>query len=302
MTRLRFQPEGGALATADAEGDEGAGLFFFMELGKGGLDEAGASGSNGVAEGDGTAALVEDFWRDFAESLGEASLDGVFFFFEGFEAGESLRGEGFVDFDEIGVGEAEASAFVGGGGRLHGAESHAFGVAASVSVVDEPPDRGETVSFGGFFGADEEGYRAVGDLRGVASGDGAGIFFKNGTQAGQFFGRGICARPVVLRDGFSSDMEWGDFGGARFGLGEGFLVRKSGEGVLLFARNVKFTSENFGGLAHVEARNGIAEADLKADNGMEKFVGAQRGEGFEFVRKRFGAAELGQFFSRFWII
>ena len=110
---------------------------------------------------------------------------------------------------------------------------------------------------------EEDGGRAVADLGGVAGVDGA-VFGEGGFDGGEGFWGDAWADPVIFvdegecLDGFGFRVfpfdvfEWSDFLGEFAGLlgGEGFLVGRSGETVLIAAEDRAVFGHLFGKDAH----------------------------------------------------
>ncbi len=116
--------------------------------GEGGEDPA-AGGAEGVADGDGAAAGVDDV--GVGEAAGEPGVD----------ADEGLDGEGFVELDDADVGPGDAGAVEGLLGGLDGGVAEVLGVEG---VGAAPGDAGEGVvadPVGGGGGAEEDGGGAV---------------------------------------------------------------------------------------------------------------------------------------------
>ena len=90
---------------------------------------------------------------------------------ESADDGEDLRGEGFVQFDEVDVVEREAGERERFGDGGDGADAHLFRQAAGDGVGDEASEglKAELARAGGFH--EDGGGGAVGGLRGVAGGD-----------------------------------------------------------------------------------------------------------------------------------
>src|SRR5439155_8087703 len=119
---LRGGEDGGyALAAGGADGDQAAaGAAFVEEFGEGG-DEAAAGGGEGVAGGEGGAVDVELGAVDRAERGVQAqAFLGVGRVFPGFEGGQDLGGERFVDLVEVEVLEGQAGAGEHAGDGVHG--------------------------------------------------------------------------------------------------------------------------------------------------------------------------------------
>src|SRR5207253_10473965 len=90
-----FEDDGDALADADAHGAEGVAAVGAQELIERGSDEARAAGTERVADGDGAAVGI-DVWRVVREA-------------EVAEDGERLRGESFVELDDVHLRELQTS-------------------------------------------------------------------------------------------------------------------------------------------------------------------------------------------------
>ena len=85
--------------------------------------------------------------------------------------GQRLRGEGFIEFDDVHVGEAEAGlrqhlAHRGGGAETHDARRH-----AGRRHADDAGQRLQAVLAGGGFRSDQQRTGAVIDAGRIASGD-----------------------------------------------------------------------------------------------------------------------------------
>src|SRR5688572_14125015 len=134
MGRLKtFQPDGAALAAANAERDERAFAVAAMEFLEAGENEARAGRSDRMTEGDGATVHVEDVLGHFAN--GPVALEMLLrelIGLQGAEAGEYLGGEGFVDLDEIGVFEREAEAAFSIGDGEHWSKAHTLRITTSV--------------------------------------------------------------------------------------------------------------------------------------------------------------------------
>ena len=129
-----FEDEGDALADADAHGAESMAAFGALELVKRGGDKASAAGAERMANGDGASVGI--------------NVRGVVRKAEVAEDGEGLRGEGFVELDDVHLRKLEASFrenFARGRGRAHAHDAR--GDACS-SGGDDASLCGESVALG----------------------------------------------------------------------------------------------------------------------------------------------------------
>ena len=168
---------GSAHATSHAHGDHAVAELAAAHLVEQRGGELCAGAAERVAEGDGASVDVNTL-RVEAEFADD---------------GESLRGKGFVEFDEADVGQGEASAAEGFGDGSDGTDAHLLGQAAGDGVGYQAAE-GSKAQFMGVVGCHKNsGGCAVGDLRGVAGGDGS-LGVEGGFELGQSFERGIGAR------------------------------------------------------------------------------------------------------------
>ena len=161
MGLVPFEPHGTSLASAHAErGETSAGLaaFEFMQTGE---DDAGSADTDRMPEGNGSAIWVEEIVRQTAERLRHR---------------QSLCREGFIEFDDFGIGNGTA----GSGDGVHWSEPHAAGVASGVGVTFDAAQRFQSKRLGAFLAHDQQSDGSVADLRGIAGGDGSAFLFKDG--------------------------------------------------------------------------------------------------------------------------
>src|SRR5580692_1616385 len=91
------------------------------------------------------------------------------------QAGETLRGKGFVDLDQIEIGNLEAEPLHQLFGRWHGADSHDARRYCRRGHAEDAGTRRQSVRLGSVFACKNDGGGAVVDAGGIAGGDGAGI-------------------------------------------------------------------------------------------------------------------------------
>ena len=195
------------------------------------------------------------------------------------EAGDDLRGKGFVELDEVHLIERKAGEFQYLSNCRNGADPEALRLDACSREGDESRERLETDFTGAIPRHHQYGRRAVACLRRVACGHRA-IDVERGPELRQRLHRRFATRPFVDPQlGKRNDLLCETAGVDR---GEGALMRSQREAVLLLPRDGRFTGvvlRNEAG-AEVDVRIVVNERRIGRD-----LVPAHRHEAH-----RFGAA------------
>src|SRR4051812_4795767 len=115
-----------------------------------------------MAERDGAAVYIELVERDFSErAIALEMLAREIGGGRARQAREGLRGEGFVDFDEIRLFDADAGLFFQLRQREDRSEPHAHRIAACISVTRERAERLQTEARGLVLAHDQQRDGAV---------------------------------------------------------------------------------------------------------------------------------------------
>ena len=252
-----FDEDGGGFSAADAGAGDGELAATASEFVEGGHDQAGASGADWVADGDGSAVDIEFFVGD-AEFAGGIHGDD---------------GEGFVDFEEVDVINGFTGSFeqvFDRGGRGGG---EPLGFLGELAIGDDFADGFETVLFNRFGGGENHGGGSVVDGASVAGG-GHTFFAESGAKFGEFVDASATGF-FVLADGDGVAFALGDFDGRDFasefiGGALGATVAFGGEFVEFFAGEVLFAGALVAARAHVDVVVRIPEAvvDHEVDGGL----------------------------------
>ena len=163
---LAFEGEGDGVAAAEAEGGDAFVSVAALHLVEQGDEDAGAAGSDGMADGDGSAVDV-DAVEGEAELFGDA---------------EGLDAEGFVEFEEFDVVEGPVGA---GENFLDSGDGSEHDPAGSDAAGGLRADGGEGLEVevaGAVGGHEDDGCGCVVDTGRVAGGDGA-VCLKAGLRA-----------------------------------------------------------------------------------------------------------------------
>ena len=173
----------------DAGGDERVFFFAATQFLQARENQPRAGRADRMAERNGAAVDVEFFARNFSERVVAAQMfarkiRGC----RAIQHRQHLRGKSFVDFDEVGVEWIDAGFLLEFRHGEYRAEAHAHRIAAGIGIGGEGAEWSQAQERGLLFAHDQQGDRAVGDLRGVAGGDRASSTIENGFQFRQRFG------------------------------------------------------------------------------------------------------------------
>src|ERR1700730_5874276 len=146
---------GDALAAADALRGERIALALSRQQRRRLAGDARAAGPQGMAEGDGAAV-----------EIGFLLVDAEFA-----HAGDRLRGESFVDLDDVDVLDGESGALQRLLRRRHPANAHDLRRATRDGDALQPRQNRQVVALGVILGADQHRRGAVGQRRRGAGGD-----------------------------------------------------------------------------------------------------------------------------------
>ncbi|MFK4520055.1 hypothetical protein ABIF20_007420 [Bradyrhizobium japonicum] len=242
----------------------------FFHAVDGGEREARAAHAEGMAERDGAAMRIDEIGI-----VGNAELA---------HAGDALRGEGFVQLDQVEIADLLAEALHQLACRRHRADAHDARRHAGRGEAEDAGARSEAMLLHGSFRGQDDRGRAVIDAGGVAGGHGAGIAHDR-LQFCQTFERRLRAWMLVLVDRNRAGLAAGN-GDRRDFLGEitrrdrraRALLRADGEGVLVGARDLEFLGDVLAGLRHgVDAILRLQQRidETPADGGVEDLGGAR---------------------------
>ncbi len=181
----RFQPEGRALAAADAERNERGARMAAAQF-----EEVERTSRAPVAPTGWPSAIAPPLTLSRASSIGRSSSRRSLRTARTCAAKASLISTRSASIDRVAAALLEL--FHG----VHGAEPHPRGIAAGVGVIGKISERRQAEFRGALLAADEQRDCAIGDLRAVAGRDGAKAV-EGGPQFREHFERLVVARAVV---------------------------------------------------------------------------------------------------------
>jgi len=217
---------------------------------------------------------------------------------QGFLDGYDLSGECFVDFHQISVFEIKSQCLLGLCDGMNGSESHAFRFASRVAVAHYPAQGLQPVLQASFLGGEEQGYGAIGHLRGVACSYRT-FFFEYWPESAKRFLGLFFPRTNVCLDNLEMVLVVLGVGGLDF-LCQVVLgsyrqtVRTESETILFLTGYLEFPSQQFCGLAHVHVTGGIVQAKPQG-HVRPKIRGTKPSQSAKFVKRSLGFGELGEF-------
>lgn len=162
---------------------------------------------------------------------------------------DGLGGEGFVEFDNVNVGDLNTSAFSGDGDSISRSDTHDTGRNTSNSRGNVLAKDGQVELLGSLALHEQNSGSTIRNLGGVTS-SGETIFVESRLELGERLSSGARTNTiVVLKNNFflvtlligDNDLDGDDFSIEKPGLlsGNSLLMRSSGESILLSTGDVE---------------------------------------------------------------